>query len=94
VQEVASEVASVVKFNSDVLEEIEYVTIVSIQNEEAAHKIETITAQMHQNVLGLEQLIKGFNVNLDSLEKKEAKEFHSQNQALDVYEDDAFIMFD
>jgi len=49
---------------------------------------------MHQNVLGLEQLIKGFNVNLDSLEKKEAKEFHSQNQALDVYEDDAFIMFD
>ncbi|MEA1983271.1 MAG: hypothetical protein U9N39_06985, partial [Campylobacterota bacterium] len=82
-----------VAFNQEVLEEIGYVTIVSIQNEEAAAKIEDITSQMHTNVLELEGLMKGFNVEI-----KEEVVTNNKNQendvSFDLDGDDDFIMFD
>lgn len=65
VKGVASDVQSVVHSNAEVLKEIEHVTIIAIQNEEAADKIEDITTQIQHNVSQLEMLIKGFNVEID-----------------------------
>lgn len=94
---VATNVDNVVKFNKEVLEEIGHVTIVSIQNEEAATKIEEVTSQMHTNVAELESLMKAFNVVID--EEDEVKKTNNTNEKADASidlddEEDDFILFD
>jgi len=92
VQEVAGEVENVAKYNNDVFKEMEHVTIISIQNEEAAHKIEDITSKMHENSLELEELISDFNVKLDFDENIENKT-NDEIELKDGSTDD-FMMFE
>jgi len=73
VQEVTDEVENVAKYNNDVFKEMEHITIISIQNEEAAHKIENITSKMHENSFELEELISDFNVKLEFSENSDNK---------------------
>ncbi|MEA2072555.1 MAG: hypothetical protein U9O86_03140, partial [Campylobacterota bacterium] len=95
VETVAEDVDGVVAFNQEVLEEIEYVTIVSIQNEEAAAKIEDITSQMHTNALELEGLMKGFNVEIkEEVEVVTNNKNQENDVSFDLDGDDDFIMFD
>jgi len=92
VQEVTGEVENVAKYNDDVFKEMEHVTIISIQNEEAAHKIEHITSKMHDNSLELEELISDFNVKLDFAENSDNR-IDDEIKLKDSSTDD-FIMFD
>ena len=92
VQEVAEEVNNVTNYNNDVFKEMEHVTIISIQNEEAAHKIEDITSKMNENSLALEELIIDFNVKVD-LEVSSENNKDNELVLKDGSTDD-FMMFD
>jgi len=85
---VATEVQSIVDYNDDVIQEMENVTIISIQNEEAADKLGMITHNMHDNVSELEKLLKGFNVEVET--KATPNELESKNNI----DNDDFIMFE
>lgn len=92
VEDVAQEVENVTKHNNDVFKEMEHVTIISIQNEEAVHKIEYITSKMNENSIALERLISDFNVKIDVQIDNEKSVM--EDVAIKDGAADDFIMFD